>query len=91
MLPQLAESCGRTYLDEVKGDDIMDFAMLLRQQGFADRTVANRVNRVNCFLKKNGIVNLLDEGDKQSLKYVEKIVDAYTSEELAALFTAADE
>ena len=67
------------------------YAAWLRKQGYADRTINNRIMRVNCFLKKYGITNLLDEGDKRSLKFVEKVVDAYTEEELKALFAAATE
>lgn len=91
MLPEFAEVCGKKYVDDVRGEDLMQYAAKLRYQGFADRTVENRVSRVSCFLKKNGITELLDERDRQSLKPDEKVVEAYNTEELKLLFAACDE
>lgn len=91
MLPQFADVCGKKFLNDVVGNDLMDYASWLRKLGYADRTISNRVMRVSCFLKKYRITNLLDEADKRSLKFVDKVVDAYTDEELKALFAAATE
>jgi hypothetical protein len=54
MLPQFAEICGKTHLDEITGEDLLHFMVRLRETGLADRTIANRVGRVLSFLKTNG-------------------------------------
>jgi len=87
MLPQFAETCGKTYLDEITGEDLLMFIVELRKRGLADRTIANRFARVSCFLKKNGIAGLLEAHERP--RYDEKVVEAYNESELTALFKAA--
>lgn len=87
-LPQFAEACGKTYLDEVTGEDMLHFMVRLRQMGLADRTVANRVETVLAFLKANGVTGLLAPHERP--RYDEKVVEAYTEDELKVLFAASD-
>jgi integrase/recombinase XerD len=91
MLPDFVDVCRSQYAHEVTSYEIMRYAHVLRQRGLAKRTVANRVARVTCFLKWAGVADLLNDADKQSLKYVRKTVDAYSTEQLLALFSAATE
>jgi integrase len=90
MLPQFQEMCSKTYLDEITTEDLENFALGLRRLGLSDRTVANRVARVTCFLKAQGITGLVTEELKRELRYDEKEVDAYTHEQIDALFAAAN-
>gem|GEM_PF-268397 len=89
VLPDFADVCVNKCPQDVNSYDIMHYANALRQRGLAGRTVANRVARVTCFLRWAGVADLLDDADKRSLKYVKKTVDAYSVEELVALFAAA--
>ena len=89
MLPDFADVCGNKCPHEVTSFELMRYAHALRQRGLANRTVANRVARVTCFLKWAGFADLLNDADKRSLKYVNKTVDAYSMEELLPLFAAA--
>ena len=86
-LPQFAEACAKRYLDEVTGEDLLHFMVRLREMGLADRTVANRVESVQAFLKTNGIKGLLAPHERP--RYDEKVVEAYSEEEMKALFEAA--
>lgn len=88
MLPQFADICGKTYLDEITGEDLLHFVVRLRDMGLADRTVSNRVGRVLSFLKTNGITGLLAPHERP--RYDEKVVEAYNTDELNGLFEAAE-
>ena len=52
------KSCSKTYLDEIRVDDLENFQVRLRSQGQSDRTAANRVGQVVTFLRKHGIQNV---------------------------------
>jgi integrase/recombinase XerD len=89
VLPQFATSCGRQYLCEVTGSDLLVFAMMLRDQfHLADRTIANRVNRISCFLRHFDIVGLLKPSEKP--RYDEPEPQAYDESQLRALFAACE-
>ncbi|MGZ4824796.1 MAG: tyrosine-type recombinase/integrase, partial [Terriglobales bacterium] len=88
MLSQFAQVCAKTYLDQVIGDDLLHFAFRLRELGLADRTVANRVARIECFLRANGITGLLASNERP--RFDKKVVEAYNEDELKRLFKAAN-
>jgi len=72
----------------VTREDLLDHMSALKALGLADRTIHNHVMRIGTFLRANKIVGLLNIADKP--RYDEKEVEAYTAEDLASLFDAAD-
>ena len=52
------KSCSKTYLEDIRVDDLENFQVRLRSQGQSDRTAANRVGQVVTFLRKHGIQNV---------------------------------
>jgi integrase len=94
MLDLFTESCSKQYLDQVNEADCQQFIRFLRKRynsAKGARTVYNVFQGFNTFLRANKIFiagQLL-----KALDYDEKIVDAYTREELKALKKAcsADE
>ena len=87
ILPHFATVGGKTYLDEVRGEDLLAYMRELRKAGNEPRTVYNKVKWVSTFLKAQGITGLLAPHERP--KYVEKVVDSYNEDELKRLFTAA--
>jgi integrase/recombinase XerD len=61
----------------------------LRAKGNGKRTVSNRVSYVLIFLRKQGFKDVIHPSDVP--KYTEKIVKAYSTEQLQPPFEAADE
>src|SRR6185437_11247961 len=55
--------------------------------GAGDRTIYNHISRIGTLLKDHGISGLLKESDKP--RYDEQAVEAYNTDEIAALFAAA--
>jgi integrase/recombinase XerD len=89
ILPQFADYCCKTYLDELIGEDMLHYIIVrLRETGLADRTVANRIDTVLTFLRANGITGLLAPHERS--RYDEKVVEAYNADELNVLFEAAE-
>ena len=77
----------KTYLDEIRRDDIFAFHEALRKRGCADRTVANKHVRMASFLRFAGI-------DKTILppvpKYDETLPTMYTRDQISTILGAAD-
>jgi integrase len=82
-LREFAAGCSKPAA-QVTQDDLMQFAVRLKQDGMSDRTIANRVANVVTFLKKNGSSASL------RWKYTEKKVRSYRPDELKAMFSVAD-
>lgn len=87
MLPEFQFVTGLTYPDQVSGESLLQYAHHLRVKGNSARTVANRVGRIQCFLRHHGIDKLLKPHEKP--KFDKRIAEAYSEEELACLFKAA--
>jgi integrase len=87
MLKLFCEEYPGKLISQVTRQDLLDYMAFLRERGSGDRTVYNHISRVGTFLKTYGVSTLLREHDKP--KYDEKDVEAYSSDELAALFAAA--
>ncbi len=87
LLDQFREHCPKDYLDQITKDDLLGFVLGLRKQGLAERTVTNKINRVLCFLKSEGITGLLAPNERP--RFDEKVAEAYTEEEIKALFAAS--
>ena len=92
MLALFQESCSKQYLDQINEADCQQFIRFLRKRynsAKGARTVYNVFQGLNTFLRANKIMiagQLL-----KSLDYDEKIVDAYTREELKALKKACSD
>jgi len=87
-LPQFQKLCRKTYLDQITGDDLLLYAGMLRSEGLAARTVANRIARVSCFLRHHKITGLLESHEKP--RYVQKEPRAYNEADLNAIFSASN-
>lgn len=92
MLTLFQESCSKVYLDQITESDCQQFIRFLRKRydtPKGKRTVYNVFQGLNTFLRSQKIFvagELLGQ-----LDYEEKIVDAYTREELKALQAACTE
>jgi integrase len=80
------KSCHKTFLDQVERRDLLNYAESLRKGGLSERTVFTRWIAVMSILKFHGIRGLANRGDTP--RYVENEPEAYTQEELDALFAA---
>jgi integrase len=92
------ESCSKTCLNEVDGDDLRRFKVFLRKQQtqtktvkkrIDDRTVWNHFNNVVGFLNSYGLRNLIPQSEWPT--YEEKPPEAYDPEDVIRLFHFADE
>jgi integrase len=81
-------SSGRTFVDEVTKDDVFAYYAWLRKQGQADRTVANKDQRLRSFLRFAGVDVKTIMPPKP--KYEKTLPTTYTEEEVNALLGAAD-
>jgi integrase/recombinase XerD len=93
-LKLLTESCQKTYMDEINGDDLRSFKVFLRKQKtsvgkYIDRrTVWNHFNNVVAFLNTYGRRDLIPQSEWPT--YEEKKVVAYDPELMARLLQFAD-
>jgi integrase len=91
-----AAQCGKLYVEDVEKQDVVDYMGWLRKQpipmrvhGNPNRTMANKVGYVAIFLKAFGVEKLLKKSEYP--KYHEKKIVAHTDEELALLYSHANE
>jgi integrase len=75
-------------IQAITREDLLDHMASLQDNGLGLRTISNHVTRIGALLRKHKIVDLLSREDKP--QYDEPEVEAYDSEELAALFAAAN-
>ncbi len=78
----------RKRVKDISRKDLLDHMSFLKSEGLGDRTIHNHIMRICTLLKSRGVVGVLSAADKP--KYDEKEVEAYTSDQLNALFAAAD-
>ncbi len=81
------ENCGKTYVEDVTKQDMINFMGWLRKQPLPkrrnsnpDRTYANKVGYVAIFLKTFSVSRLLKKSEYP--QYEEKMVTAHSDEEL---------
>jgi hypothetical protein len=93
-LKLFTESCKKTYMDEINGDDLRVFKVFLRQQRTSidkyndPRTTYNHFLNTVSFLNTYGFRELIPQSDWPT--YEEKKVVAYDPEEVARLLQFAD-
>ncbi|MGC1614829.1 MAG: hypothetical protein WA736_09090, partial [Candidatus Acidiferrum sp.] len=78
--------CLRLYIEQLTGDDLLEFAASRRAEGDGPRTVANHFLTIMTFMKFCGRPRLVPITDWP--KYVERTVESYTKAELVALRAA---
>jgi len=92
------ESCSKTHLNEIDGDDLRRFKVFLRKQQtqtktvkkrIDDRTVWNHFNNVVGFLNSYGLRDLIPQSEWPT--YEEKTPEAYDPEDVIRLLQFADE
>jgi integrase len=92
MMNLFTESCSKQYLNQITEADLQQFIRFLRKRNDTPkgkRTVYNVFQGLNTFLRANKVFiagSLLGK-----LDYDEKIVDAYTKDELKALKRACSD
>lgn len=86
VLHTFRDTCKKKYLEDIDRNDCLAFRDHLYSVDNEARTIANRMGVVEQFLRRNGIVKLLEKGDKP--KYVEGLREMYLPEDLKALFAA---
>lgn len=88
-----AESCNKTFVDQIELRDMLNFKSSLRKKGFADRTVFNHFECANSFLRANGVISANGKSivpPHDWPDFDEKPVKKYQPEELVKLFAEAD-
>ena len=86
-LEYFQESCTKTYLHEITADDLLRFAVDLRDKHeHSARTVSNKFEHVMTFFKKVGHRVPIDTSDRPT--YTEEDPETYEPEELERFFAA---
>jgi len=75
-------------IQNITREDLLDHMAALQDRGLSPRTVFNHIARIGTLLRAHKVVGLLDAKDKP--KYDEREVAAYDSDQLDALFAAAN-
>lgn len=84
------EFCEKNYFEGVDRDDLLVFIIELRSQGLGPRTVANRLRDLKIFLASPQVKVPWPLLKKDKPRFTEKIVAAYSMEDMTRLFAAAD-
>jgi integrase len=88
-LRYFAESCHRSYLDDIERLDLLKFAAYLRDaKGLAPRSCWNKFSHTVTFLKTRGIRGLVRTNDWP--RFTEETPEIYEQADLDALFVACD-
>lgn len=74
-------------IQSITREDLLDHMASLQGEGLGLRTISNHITRIGALLRKHKIVDLLSREDKP--QYDEPEVEAYSPDELTALFAAA--
>src|SRR5437762_7766230 len=82
-MAQFYASCHaqKRFVQDIRQQDLIDFVGFLRATGVGDRTISNRVGEVITFLRASGVKDV-----KLKVRYTEKVVEAYSEDEIRALF-----
>jgi integrase len=75
-------------VQNITREDLLDHMAALQDRGLGPRTVFNHIARIGTLLRSHKVVGLLDANDKP--KYDEREVAAYNSDQVDALFAAAN-
>ena len=90
-LARFRQSCRREFLEDITESDLQNFVRFLRTEDLSNRTIFNVFQGVNSFLRVHKILLGTPILKKLGQEYDEKIVTAYTKEEVTALLSVCDE
>jgi integrase/recombinase XerD len=79
--------CTRLYVDEIIGDDLLDFCAFCKKRKDADRTISRRFVDMTIFMKFYGKSRLVPKTDWPT--YIERPVEAYSQEQIEKFDVAA--
>ncbi len=87
ILRLFGSKCSKVAIQDIERNDLLDHMSVLRDQGLCPRTIYNHIARITTLLRSHKIIGLLARHDKP--QYDEKVPDAYGSDQLLALLSAA--
>jgi len=87
-LRQFQETCNKKTIEVLDRGDVLRFVGALRDEGIAPRTISNKMTYLKTFFLHYQLDWPLLKTDR--IKYTEKTVEAYSTEDLNALFAAAN-
>lgn len=87
-LRQFEETCTKKAIEALDRGDVLRFIGVLRDEGAAPRTISNKMTYLKTFFLHYQLGWPLLKTDR--IKYTEKTVEAYSTEELNTLFAAAN-
>jgi integrase/recombinase XerD len=82
-------ACKSSTVESASRQDVLAYIGVLRESGVAPRTISNRNTYVKTFLLHFGVAWPLLKTDR--VRYTEKIVEAYSTDDLQRLFAAANQ
>jgi integrase/recombinase XerD len=89
LLTEFSAIAKETYVDEVSRETLMHFQKHLKDGGSAPKTIRDRLQSVQTFLKQFDVPKLLRQGDLP--KVTKKIVDCYSEVQFAAMIRVASD
>ena len=87
LLEGFLKTCNKASVEELRREDILNYIIAMKAEGQSDRTISNRVKGVKSFYIHHGLHWPLAKHDMP--RYTEKIVKAYTEDEIQSLAAAA--
>ena len=87
-LKLILESCMKATLEQLDRKDLLAFVTYLKGRGNGARTVRNRIDFLQIFLHHFGMSSILK--GKNLPKFTDKLVSAYSAEDMRRLLAAAD-
>jgi integrase/recombinase XerD len=86
-LRQFQQTCSKNTVQALERGDVLTFIGDLREEGASARTIVNKLTYLKTFILHYQVDWPLLKTDR--IKYTEKTVEAYSAEDLNALFAAA--
>jgi integrase/recombinase XerD len=87
LLEDFSAGVGKTYLDEITRDTLMDFQRWLKDKGRSPKTIRDRLSSIQTFLLSCDIPYLLKKGDMP--KVIKRLKDCYTVAQIEAMLAVA--
>jgi integrase/recombinase XerD len=87
-LGRFLKTCTKTYMDEVGDVDLLIYIATMTREGLSKRTIANRCAGLSAFMRHFEFLKAVNK--KLIPKPTQKIVSAYTVEDLKSLFLACN-
>jgi integrase/recombinase XerD len=88
-LKLFGESCQKLHLEDLDRKVVIAYMGHLKSKGCGPRTVANRIGFLKTFFRSQSLPWPLAKSDRP--RYTEKVVSAYSKDEIRRLMTAANQ